>query len=247
MSTFETFFVMLSKRSKHILFAMILLVSTGISFGQQTEVHFNAYSGLFSFHGNGSVSHSWINVDPYTSPDKYTSNPYGRQYAFSYALELQEQRVTKNKIIYGLGFSFENLTNKVNIDTVTQNGFFYEQYSANGMTRLKNTFVTLHPFVGHRYTYHKIYFDLLAGFDIAFCLQSKETGMATTQNKGSFIVENNIPKPFIDFRPGIQVKAYINKLGFLAGYSLGLTNYQTKYMLKAYTGFLRFGFCYQLK
>ena len=227
--------------------AIIHLISTQFSYGQKTEINFNAYSGLFSFRGDGSSSTSWINFNPYTSPDKYTSNPYGKKSEFSYALELQGQRVTKNKNIYGLGISFETLTSKVNIDTVAQNGFLYWQYSASGKTTLKNTFVTLNPFVGHRYSYRKITFDLLAGFDLAFCLKSKEVGNATTNNKDYVTVINNKTKPSIDFRPRIQVKAQINKFGFLAGYSLGLTNYQTHNNLKAYTSFLRLGLSYQLK
>jgi hypothetical protein len=107
-----------------LLFIMLtLLVSTQFSYAQKTEVNFNAYSGEFSFRGGGSSSTSWINFNPYTSPEKFTSNPYGKKSGFSYALELQVQRVTKTKNIYGAGISFETLTSRVNIDTVTQNGF----------------------------------------------------------------------------------------------------------------------------
>ena len=236
-----------TKINKLFFLAIIFLVSTQFSSGQKSEIVFNAYSGLFSFRGNGSSSTSWINSNPYTSPWKYTSNPYGKKSEFSYALELQGQRVTKHKNIYGLGISFEILASKVNIDTVTANGFLYWEYSASGKTSLKNTFVTLNPFVGHRYSYHKIIFDLLAGFDLAFCLKSKEVGNATTSNDYYVTVENNKPKPSIDFRPRIQVKTQINKFGLLAGYSLGLTNYQIQNNSKAYTSFLRLGLSYQLK
>jgi hypothetical protein len=236
-----------AKINKQIFIVIMLLVLTQFSFGQKTEINFNAYSGLFSFRGDGSSSTSWINFNPYTSPYKYTSNPYGKKSEFSYALELQGQRVTKNKNIYGLGISFETLTSKVNIDTVTQNGFFYWQYSASGKTTLKNTFITLNPFVGHRYSYRKITFDLLAGFDLAFCLKSKEVGNATTNNKDYVTVENIKTKPLIDFRPRIQINTQINKFGLLAGYSFGLTNYQSQNNLKAFTSFLRLGLSYRLK
>ena len=162
-------------------------------------------------------------------------------------MELQGQRVTKNRNIYGIGISFETLTSKVNIDTITYNGFVYSLYSAKGETKLKNTFVTLNPFVGHRYLYRKMAFDLLAGFDLAFCLKSKEAGKATTNNKDYITVENDRAKPSIDFRPEIQIKTQINKIGFIAGYSLGLTNYQTQNNSKAYSSFLRLGLSYQLK
>ena len=54
-------------------------------------------------------------------------------------------------------------------------------------------------------------------------------------------------KPTIDFRPRIQIRTQINKFNFLAGYSLGLTNYQSKFNYKAYTSFVYLGLGYQLK
>lgn len=236
-----------TKINKLYFIAITLFVSTQLSYAQKIEINFNANSGLFSFRGVGSSSTSWINFNPYTTPNTYTSNPYGKKIGFSYALEFQGQRVTKIKNIYGVGISFEKLSSKVHIDTVTQNGFIYWQYSADGKTSLKSTFVTLNPYVGHRYFYRKIRFDLLAGVDLAFCLNSKEMGSATASNESYVTVENNKTKPSIDFRPRIQIKTQINKFGFLAGYSLGLTNYQTQKNPKTYSSFLRLGLCYQLK
>ena len=66
------------KITKLFLLIFILLVSTQFLYGQKTEIYLNAYSGLFSFRGDGSSSTSWINFNPYTSPAKFTSNPYGK-------------------------------------------------------------------------------------------------------------------------------------------------------------------------
>jgi len=195
------------KMNKSFFIFLTLMVSQQFAYGQKTEINFNAYSGLFSFRGEGSSSSSWINDNPYSTPEKNTSNPYGKKSEFSYSLELQVQRVTKTKNVYGIGISFETLTSKVNIDTVTQNGYIYWKYSADGKTALKNTFVTLNPYVGHRYFYRKMSFDILAGFDLAFCLNSKETGNATASNKSYVTVENDKTKPSIDFRPRIQIKS----------------------------------------
>ncbi|HEY5462022.1 MAG TPA: hypothetical protein VIJ95_02085 [Hanamia sp.] len=229
---------------------IILLSTVQFSYGQKTEINFNVYSGLFSFRGEGAASKSFIYYDEFWGPvTKYTDDPYGKGNGFSYALEFQGQRLSKRKNIYGLGISFEELTSKVNIDRILISGDPADlQYPANGETKLKNTFITLNPFVGHRYAYHKITIDLLAGFDLAFCLKSKEDGSATTtSNQGHFTVENDKTKPSIDLRPRIQIKTQINKFGFLAGYSLGLTNYAAQYNSKAYTSFLRLGLSYQLK
>ncbi|HUZ59521.1 MAG TPA: hypothetical protein VMU83_12140 [Hanamia sp.] len=238
-------------QNKLFYITIILLISVQFSYGQKTEINFNVYSGLFSFRGDGATSNSLIISYPFIPPlAKFTENPYGRGTGFSYALGLQGQRLSKRKNIYGLEISFEELTSKVNIDRILISGDFAEiQYPASGETKLKNTFITLNPFVGHRYSYHKITIDLLAGFDLAFCMKSKEDGnaTATTSNIGHFNVENQRTKPSIDLRPRIQIKTQINKFGFLAGYSLGLTNYSPQYNSKAYTSFLQLGLSYQLK
>lgn len=235
------------KQNKLFFSLIILLTSVQFSYGQKTEINFNAYSGLFSFHGDGSTSTSWINDNPYATPGKFTSNPYGKKSEFSYSLELQIQRVTKTKNIYGIGISFEKLTSKVAIDTITENGFLYWQYAANGKTSLKNTFVTLNPFVGQRFSYRKMSFDILTGLDMAFCLKSQETGNATASNKLIIQTENKKDKPSIDFRPRVQMKTQFKQFGFLVGYSLGLTNYQTQNNPKASSSYLRLGLSYQLK
>ena len=233
------------------------MISAQFSYGQKTEINFNVYSGLFSFRGEGAASKSFIysRSGSLGIITKYTDDPYGKGNGFSYSLEFQGQRLSKRKNIYGLGISFEELISKVNVDSILISGNYAEiQYPASGETKLKNTFVTLNPFAGHRYAYRKITIDLLAGFDVAFCLKSEEDGSATTSssttnNMDQFNVkiDNGRPKPSIDLRPRIQIKAEINKFGFVAGYSLGLTNYSTQYNSKAYTSFLRFGLSYQLK
>ena len=236
-------------KNKLFYTTIILLVSAQFSYGQKTEINFNVYSGLFSFRGEGAASKSFIYYDDFDGPiTKYTDDPYGKGNGFSYSLEFQGQRLTKRKNIYGLGISFEKLTSKVNIDRILISGDPADfQYPASGETKLKNIFITLNPFVGHRYAYHKIAIDLLAGFDLAFCMKSKEDGSVTASSIGHFNVDNERPKPSIDLRPRIQIKTQINKFGFLAGYSLGLTNYSNQYNSKAYTSFLRLGLSYQLK
>jgi len=141
----------------------------------------------------------------------------------------------------------EELTSKVNINGIVLSGVAVSnELAAKGKTELKNTFLTFNPFVGHRYSYNKVTFDILTGLDLAFCLESNENGTATA-NSIDLTAKSNRPKPSIDFRPRIQVKAEINKFGFLAGYSSGLTNYQNENNPKAYSSFLRLGFSYLLK
>jgi len=244
-------------KNKLFYITILLLISVQFSYGQKTEINFNVYSGLFSFRGEGATSKSFIYYNDWWGPvTKYTDDPYGKGNGFSYSLEFQGQRLTKRKNIYGLGISFEDLTSKVNIDSIFESSdlALLLKYPATGETKLKNTFITLNPFVGHRYAYHKIAIDLLAGFDLAFCMKSKEDGSVTASSIGHFNVDNERPKPSIDLRPRIQIKMQINKFGFLVGYSLGLSGYSTPTQYeystqysKAYTSFLRLGLSYQLK
>ncbi|MEO6820001.1 MAG: hypothetical protein ABI266_04875 [Ginsengibacter sp.] len=112
---------------------------------------------------------------------------------------------------------------------------------------MRNTIITLNPFVGHRFLYHRLNFDLLAGIDLALCLQSREKGNATVNSKEDNLkVNNKNQKPSIDFRPGIQLKTQYDKFGFILGYSLGLVNFQKKNNSKAFTDFLKVGLSYKI-
>jgi len=233
--------------NQHKIFFVIItfFVSTQVSYGQKTEINLDVYSGSFSFTGKGATPNSFLVSSPFGSPT--TSNPYGTKSGFSYAFEVQAQRITKRKNIYGIGISLEELTSKVNITGMVLSGVDVSNaLTAKGKTELKNTFLTFNPFVGHRYSYNKVTFDLLTGLDLAFCLESNENGNATATGL-DLTAKSNRPKPSIDFRPRIQVKAEINKFGFIAGYSSGLTNYQNGNNPKAYSSFLRLGFSYLLK
>ena len=64
-------------KQNKLCLAIIFLVSVNFSFGQKTEINFNAYSGLFSFRGNGTATNSsigWSQFDPIWR----TANPYGQ-------------------------------------------------------------------------------------------------------------------------------------------------------------------------
>lgn len=233
------------KRNK-LFIGIIFLVSVNFSYGQKTEINFNTYGGLFSFRGNGSATNSsigWSQFDPIWR----TSNPYGQKSGFSYEFELQLQRVSKKQLIYGCGLGFETLQSKVHIDTSIFSAFILNISPANGTTFLKNTFITVNPYIGYRFFLRKSSFDVLAGIDMGYCLKSSELIWKTSGTKANPDQQNDLAKPTIDIRPRIQIKAQIKKFGFLAGYSLGVTNYQSQNNLKAYTSFIRLGLSYQIK
>ena len=236
------------KQQKQVL--LILAISL-FAFGQyataqKTETNFNAYTGLFSFRGNGTTSNSMISYD-FEYPKRFLSNSFGKRSGFSYGFELQRQRITRDKQIFGIGASFESLTSKVNVDTVTENGFIYYQFPATGNATLHNTFITLNTFYGHRYFVNKITLDILLGFDFAFCLRSVESGNAVANNKNYTVDEHEISKPTIDIRPRLQIKTQYKKIGLIVGYSLGLTNFNNQTNNNAFSNFFRTGLSYQIK
>lgn len=251
MSNLKT--IMLNPYTKKLfcLFFILSFIVTDVK-AQKNEFRINAISGLFSFRGSGTASADWIIDNPQNgSPVVYTRNPYGKKSAFSYSLELQFQRATNSNIIYGAALSFESLTSKVDIDTVFQNSFAGSVFPARGSTNLKNNFITLNPFAGYRFGKKEINFDFVAGIDFGACLKSREQGKAEDAGSVNYFTEkvtnNQISKPAIDIRARMQLRVSYQKYGLLAGYSLGLTNYQSKNNLKAYSSFLRFGLSYRLK
>jgi len=225
-------------------------------YSQKTEFSLNAYSGLFSFRGNGSVTTSRFTAYYYSPSVSYqTYNPHGKKSAFSYSIEGEISRNTKLNLLYGIAVAYEVLSSGVNIDSAVYYGdFAINQYDAAGSCKLTNTFLNINPFFGKRFTKNKFTFDLLAGLDLAFCLRSRENGEATTNPPYNEIINTNrdMAKPVVDFRPRLQFKAAYKKFGILLGYSHGITNYhlQKDYSTdntKAYTRFFRLGASYIIK
>ena len=237
---------------KTILIFLILSFIAKNTEAQKNEYSANVVTGLFSFRGSGAASADWIIDNPQKNPPTvYTRNPYGKKSGFSYVIEVQFQRVTANNIIYGAALSFESLTSKVDIDTVFQNSFAGSVFQARGNTNLKNSFITLNPFAGYRFRKQEMNFDFTAGIDIAACVKSREKGRAVDAGSINYFTEvmtdNQLRKPPVDLRARMQLKVSYKKYGILAGYSLGLTDYQRENNLKAYSSFIRVGLSYQLK
>jgi hypothetical protein len=232
--------------AKTFMTSLLLFIIGYVSYGQKTEISFNAYTAFFGFHGNGTTSTSYITADQAApEPNSFTSNVYGKDGSFSYSLELQAQRITKRKMIYGVGVAFEQLNSKVNIDSVRLI-VYGSQYPLTGNTFLKNSFITLNPYIGRRFIVNKISLDFLLGTDIAFCQKSQEDSKTKLYNDPNHFT-NPKDKPSVDFRPRVQVKAEYKNFGLLLGYSLGLTDYKKESETEAYSNLVRLGISYRLK
>ena len=229
------------KTLTNIIFFCFLGLST---YAQKTEINFNTYTTFFGFHGNGTTTESYINSNQMTQVDS-TFNVYGKDGSFSYAIELQSQRITKRKMIYGIGIAFEKLNSKVNLDSVRQI-VYGRQDVLSGKTFLRNSYITLNPFLGRRFIYSKMTLDFLLGLDVAFCEKSEEDVRAVFYNN-SHRVSNIKTRPDIDYRPRVQMEGRYKRFGVLVGYSLGLTNYKQQSNMKAYSSLFRLGIGYVLK
>ena len=227
----------------HIFLFTSFLVSK--TFCQVIEVNANLYSGFFSFKGNRTVSTNAIIFMPYSQPNEYVENPYGKSSDFSYSIELQIQKIIKKNIIIGIGLSYESLSSSSNIDRASTYGFMNYHFLANGKVVLKNKFLTLNPYFGKRYKIKKLSLDINAGIDIGFCLESKENGFAITENGSVMTSSNLLTKPNFDIRPRLQSILRIKKIGLILGYSYGLTNYNQLFNVSS--NYLRLGLNYRLK
>lgn len=232
------------------LLPLFLLCFFGLfTYAQKAEINFNAYTAFFGFHGNGTTTTSYINSNRMAKPGDSTFNVYGKKGSFSYSLELQGQRITKHQLIYGLGIGFEQLNSKVNIDSVRLVSLG-TQYALSGKTLLKNSYLTLNPFLGRQYMINEITLDFLLGVDIAFCENSEEdskTIFVDNSMGDPAKFKNTKTKPTADYRPRVQMKAQYKNVGILLGYSLGLTDYKQQSATHAYSNLLRLGISYRLK
>lgn len=229
-----------------LLFTGIFLSVTSLQ-AQQTSLNANAYSGFFSFRGEGSASKTAYVQHIPSVPSEFTENRFGNKSAFSYSVELQLQRTTKNKFQFGTSISFEKLSSTVHIDSVISGDLIYTKTAADGKTDLKSSFITIEPFIGKRWMKGKLQIDAQLGTDISFYLTQEEH----TELKGNYdymeVKQNVWGKPTFDFRPRLQLNLEYQRIRFLAGYSHGLINYEVnQYGGKAYSRFIRLGVGYRI-
>lgn len=234
--------------TKIVVMQLLFCCTAHFCYAQKTELRANAYSGLFSFRGSGSVATTTVStVGPGDAFGYYNAYSYGRKSGHSFAFELQGQRVTKYKFLFGAGVGLESLQSKTVIDSVwTQMG----SRSTTGNIILTNTFVTLNPFIGKRFAIGGVALDVQAGIDVAAAIKVHEEASLVLGEKYTFSKTRNLFP--VDLRPRIQINGYYKRIGLLAGYSYGTANFFNDpgydYLNKeTYTNFLRLGISYKLK
>lgn len=233
---------------KLILFAFSLLIYSN-SYCQKTELRVSLDSGLSSFSGESAESSSSINFNN-NSGSGYTNNPYGSKNVLSYGVSVNLKRVTKANFVYGIGLGYENIGSKTSINSISlYNEVNSYNVPASGKTIMSINTINANPFIGYRFNASKLPIDLVAGFDFASILNTKECGDATDEDGNNYTTSIDRKTINTDFRPRIQVSTDYKKFGVYLGYSFGLVNYKDGYVggtNDAYSKIFRFGITYQV-
>ena len=215
-----------------------LCLFASFAFGQKTEVKLNAYGGSSYFRGSAAKSAAIGYYESY--------GLYGRTPGFAYSFEVQAQRVTRQKHLFGAGIAFEELRN--NCDMLYPSTSYIDQAlppsPGRGAAIFTNSFINLNPYIGQRLFSKTITLDATVGFDVAFNVKSNNFLKTTTSHEVLF-TPDIVNVPTVDIRPRLQLSAGYRHINVLAAYSLGLTNYENWFTTKAYLNFLRVGAGYR--
>lgn len=233
---------------KNFLVLFLILFSAGV-FGQNTEFRLALNSGVFLFSGASAQKYSRINVSGQANSG-YTNNPYGSAGALSYGLSGNIKRVTKNNVALGVDAGFETLRSKVKINGINGSTGNGSPESAKGKTILSSNFINLFPFIGRRFYREAVSFDIVGGFDIAYCLKTTEKGSASAADGTKYTTSRDRKTISTDFRPRIQFSADYKNTGVYLGYSQGLINYKSGAVGGTnicFASLLRFGLMYCIK
>lgn len=231
------------------LYALFLTVSILFkigSYAQSSDIKIDLCSGLFYFRGSGTNSRTTL-LGPGSGFGENLQYPFSNKPGFVIAPEIIAQKLTKNNGLYGLAVSFQKTSNKIPIDSVfikDENDQYY-YYPAKGKADLEFVFTNVFPFVGKRFGNDKVMADVTAGLNFGFHIKSSESG-SFQSNVAGYDFYYLKAAPSVDLQPRAQVNVQLNRFGFVAGYSFGLTNFRKGYSDKAYSSFLRLGISYTI-
>ncbi|MCC3157462.1 hypothetical protein LJ737_09440 [Hymenobacter sp. 15J16-1T3B] len=227
---------------------LLLAAALGLSSGAQAQTWESAAlltSTGFNFRGASAARESMINVRS-NSSNGYTNNPYGALPGVAYGAALQQQRVTRGKVLFGLQAGYERLRSRVNNVLVWSGGDVLEE--ARGHTNLIHDFVNVHPYAGRRFGLGPLSLDAAAGLDLGLLLHCQEKGFATTSAQ-RFTTDLERGQPGLDTRLRLDLTGYYHRVGLAASYSHGLTNYRSGWVggaNEAYSQVWRLGVVYRL-
>ncbi|MCB2407622.1 hypothetical protein [Hymenobacter lucidus] len=217
-----------------------------LSYGQQTEVSFHLTSGAASFRGSSAAGSSFI-IAPMMGEGPYTNNIYGSRPAFSYGVAGQAQRLTEGENLVGVQAGYEVLRSRVQIVSVVNRS--NQVIATDGKSILTNSFVSVHPFGGHRFELPGVALDLTAGPEMGLLLHSEEKGEALSPTGARYTSSRGHDHPEVDIRFRANLTAHHQRTSLSVGYSYGLTNYRRSELGstgEAYTQVFRVGLGFRL-
>ncbi|MEP6674991.1 MAG: hypothetical protein ABJA78_07545 [Ferruginibacter sp.] len=236
---------------RKIILAAFCFCIASFANAQKFEISTQLYGGLFSFNGNSQgVSNTTIVYDNSSyGLGVYSAKPYGKTPGTSIGVGAQFTFVTKSNVLFAFNTGYDNLGSTTNINEVREEGVILNIYPATGKTKHRSQYINIIPQIGYRINAGEIKVDLMAGFNIAQCLDTKEKLNAKTQTR-TYTAENKTTHPKTDPRPELGFTVHYKKFGFISSYQWGVKNYYGLYIggtkPEAFTRFLKLGLSYRI-
>ena len=129
-------------------------------------------------------------------------------------------------------------------------GYNLVTYNISGKAFTNNSFLNVNPFIGYRYVYKKINFDLTVGMDVGYFLKTRESGSAKKVDGTNYTItyETWLKGMDTDFRPRFQLSTCYKNFGVYFGYAYGISDNNSRYNTREImtSKIIRFGVTYKI-
>ncbi len=238
---------------KYLLLALPATLFATQAFGQQVEFSGRATAGFSEFRGSNAVTTTTVNYTTANAENSRAVNPFGKQLGAGGGLSLRAQRVGKIGLLtaFDLGYDLMQARTTVNYLNYSSTVVNYGR-TATGITHLYTQAATAFAGVGWRLGQDKkLQLDALVGPELAYIVTARETGSGTTSTGDWQTSVKRSTANSLDFRLRGDVTVWRGKVGLVASYSWGFTNYATGITNttdpQAYARLVRVGLAYRFK
>ncbi|RYY12418.1 MAG: hypothetical protein EOO36_17490 [Cytophagaceae bacterium] len=220
---------------KHLLLALPLGLVLAPAYGQHMEYSARGTVGFAKFAGNGVASTTTVN-DANNVPNAESSravNPYGNTYGTGGGLSVRVQRVEKFNVITAFDLGYDLMQTRLGVTAIRYNSIVPPDYGFNragsGVVRLFSHAVTAFGGVGYRLggEGHALALDALVGPELAYLVAAHENGDGTNSSGTAWHTDlSRTPNTHFDFRLRGDLSIWRKRVGVVASYSYGFSNYQ---------------------
>jgi|GEM_PF-3088015 len=241
---------------KHLLLALPLGLLGLPALGQTVEYSGRATVGFGRFQGDNAVSTTTVNDanNVPLSESSRAANPYGSTFGVGGGLALRAQYVSKYKVLAAFDLGYDFVQSRAGVSTINYNSTVLPySRSGSGTVHLYTQNITAFGGVGYRLGGSgKTALDLLVGPELAYVLTSQEEGSGTDNNGSGWSTSLARPPAHrLDFRLRGDASLWVNRVGLVASYSYGFTNYMPGTSATPYPDaslqLIRVGLGYRLK